>query len=208
MKNEIYKNALRLVALLMLITGAAFVNAALAQTNYLTQRQQQQQHAKATPQQLSPEHAASLQKWLETKPGLRLATLADCQNKEGLQSMRQSFGKGFHPYYLVKDFNGDAVKDFAVALVASNAQADSQFTLVIFHGARNSASTAHDAGDGGGAFKAVFTQEGLDLRQGGLWPGELIARRTPLYVGVFETDDCSYLKWNGRRYVIQPCEGN
>ncbi len=152
-------------------------------------------------------HAAALGQWLKTRTGLRPATVADCRNKYGLESMRQSFGESFHPYYLSKDFNNDGVVDFTAALIDPRRKADSQFTLVVFHGAGNFVANGKEPEDGG-AFKAAFTQEGLDLRQGGLWAGELIARRTPLYVGVFETDDCTYLRWNGKRYVLRPCEGN
>lgn len=172
----------------------------------ITQAQRTQSSANIA-SAMSAEHTAALGKLLEAKRGLRLATDSDCRNKDGLKSMRQSFGRKFQPYYLVKDFNGDAVDDFAVALVDSSRKADSQFTLVIFHGKRNANAKGQEPGDGG-AFQIAFTQENLDLRQGGLWAGELERGRRPLYVGIFETDDCSRLRWNGKRYVIQPCEGN
>ncbi len=172
----------------------------------MTQTQRTQSRANAA-SPMSAEHTAALQQWLQTKRGLRVATDSDCENKEGLKSMRQSFGKRFQPYYLVKDFNGDAVNDFAVALIDSSRKADSQFTLVIFHGKRNANAKGQELSDSG-AFQVVFTQESIDLRQGGLFAGELERERTPLYVGIFETDDCSRLKWNGKRYTLNPCEGN
>src|SRR4051794_31943276 len=83
---------------------------------------------------LRPLHREAVERWLSgRKLALRIATLADCTNKEGLAITREERGKAYHPYYVVGDFNGDRKEDFAVALVDPRKR-KLRFAVAIFNG--------------------------------------------------------------------------
>jgi len=141
---------------------------------------------------MQKEHAEVLKNWLKAKPNLRPATEADCQNKKGLKLQRAGEGEAnYQPYYLASDLSGDKKTDFAVALIDAKKRAGSNFVLVIFNRAANGFSQAH-------------YQTNLDLRQSGfyLW-GE---HSEYLAVGEFQTDNCGFFKWTGKKYVAEDCE--
>lgn len=136
------------------------------------------------------EHAEALKNWL--KPNLRPATEADCQNKAGLKLQRAGEGaSNYQPYYLASDLSGDKKTDFAVVLIDTRKRNGSNFVLVIFNRAANGFQQAH-------------YQTNLDLRQSGLfsWGGH----SEYLAVGEFQTDDCGFFKWTGKKYVAEDCE--
>lgn len=141
---------------------------------------------------MQEEHAEVLKNWLKAKPNLRPATEADCQNKKGLKLQRTGEGEAnYQPYYLASDLSGDKKTDFAVALIDTKKRTGSNFVLVIFNRAAN-------------GFRQAHYQTNLDLRQSGfyLW-GE---NSEYLAVGEFQTDDCGYFKWTGKKYVAENCE--
>src|SRR4051812_40201444 len=89
---------------------------------------------RAASSHLRPQHRAVVERWLSgRKLALRVATLADCTNKEGLAITRRERGKAYHPYYAVGDFNGDREEDFAIALVDPRKQ-KLRFAVAIFNG--------------------------------------------------------------------------
>lgn len=140
-------------------------------------------------------HAKALQTWLKANPKYRAAQVFDCKNKSGLKSTRLDNPK-FHPYYAVYDFDKDETKDFAVVVIEASRKPEFQYTLLIFKG------------DPTGNFKAVKTIGSMDLRQGGIWTGEMEEGVTNLYIGEFQTDNCSYMQWSNKKLVMRPCEGN
>jgi hypothetical protein len=137
---------------------------------------------------LRPQHKAAVEQWLlSRKLALRVATLADCSNEEGLANTRKERGKNYHSYYAVGDFNGDRKQDFAVALIRDGKR-NEQFAIAIFNGpfGRNSVP--------------AYFVEGWDLGDGGLFigGGDVIA-------GPFESDNCVILRPRGKKYVIKDC---
>ncbi len=138
---------------------------------------------------LGPQHRATLERWLEGKPRLRVATETDCRNREGLKASRQEYGRNYQPYYAVGDFNRDGQQDFAVALV--NPQKRSRiFAIAIFNGPFGQRRSSAPA----------FFREGIDLSDGGI-----VWSRSRLVVGVFQSDDCAILRSSGRTYVMKSC---
>lgn len=135
-------------------------------------------------------HRAIVERWLQRKPALRLATEKDCKNKEGLEASRQEYGRDYQPYYAVGDFNHDGQHDFAVALI--NQQKPSpRFAIAIFNGPFSQKGTN---------LPAFFT-EGIDLVEGGL----VVLSGNRLVAGVFQTDNCVVLPPRGRSYVMKNC---
>ncbi len=151
--------------------------------------------SKTSTTHLEKEHAKALQIWLKANPKYRAAQVADCKNKFGLKSMRGDDAK-FHPYHAVYNFDKDETKDFAVVVIDASRKPDFQYTLIVFKG------------DKQGSFKAAKTIDSMDLRQGGIWLGEMEEDVTDLYIGEFQTDNCSYLQWSNKKFVIKNCEGN
>lgn len=91
----------------------------------------------AVPAYISTEHALLLERWLLTRPALRLAVDADCQCDRDLASMRGDSGDpdgnpDYQPFYATADFNDDGQADFAV-LTVTIADASRRF-LVVFNG--------------------------------------------------------------------------
>ncbi len=138
-------------------------------------------------------HRAVLQQWLAGKPGLRLATEKDCLNKEGLKATRQENGQNYQPYYAVGDFNRDGQEDFAVALI-NPGKRSRRFGIAIFNGPFNLRNPRR------ASVPPFFTEE-IDLSDGGLV--SLSGNR--LVAGVFQTDNCVWLRPSGRTYVMKNC---
>lgn len=136
---------------------------------------------------LSPQHREAVERWLAGKPNLRLATVADCLNKDGLAATRKQFGKGYHPYYAVGDFNRDKRNDFAVALVDKRKKKN-KFAVAIFNGRVGKDSVP------------AFFEEGWDLSDGGLSDGG-----GGVMAGPFESDNCVILRPRGKRYIVKDC---
>lgn len=143
---------------------------------------------KETASHLRAQHKVAVEQWLSSrKPALRVATVEDCSNKEGLAATREQKGKGYHPYYAVGDFNGDRREDFAIALV-NPGKSKERFAVAIFNGPV-----------GKNSVPAYFTEE-WDLDDGGLFKGG-----GGVMVGPFESDNCVILRPRGKKYVIKDC---
>ncbi len=136
------------------------------------------------------QHRTVLTQWLKTKPALRLATEADCKNKEGLAATRQENGKNYQPYYALGDFNRDGQGDFAVALI-NEGRRSRRFAIAIFNGPFNAKSLP----------TPNFFTEGTDLSDGGL----VVLTGDRLVAGVFQSDDCVRLLPRGKTYVMRSC---
>ena len=144
---------------------------------------------------LTAEHAAVVKNYIGKQTNLRPAQTSDCKNKFGLDSLRQSAGKSAHPYYAAADFNQDKIKDFSVVLYDGKAKTTERFTILIFDGAKS------------GAYKLAHKTVGVDLRQGGIWTYgfSLDKKKTTVTVGEYETDDCFWIEWDGKKYVAHDC---
>jgi hypothetical protein len=135
-------------------------------------------------------HRATVERWLQRKPALRLAIEKDCQNKEGLEASRQEYGRDYQPYYAVADFNHDGQPDFAIALI--NTQKNSRrFAIAIFNGPFTQRRTSSPA----------FFAEGIDLSDGGVF----VLSGNRLVAGVFQSDNCVLLQPRRRTYVMKSC---
>lgn len=119
---------------------------------------------------LNSKHAKALQTWLKANPKYRAAQASDCKNNFGLKSMRGDDAK-FHPYYAVYDFDKDETQDFAVVVIDAKRKPDFQYTLLVFKG------------DKQGNYKAAKTIDSMDLRQSGIWKGEMEEGIADLYIG-------------------------
>ena len=140
---------------------------------------------------LHRQHREALQQWLAKRPELRLATEADCMNREGLASAREENGTLYHPYYVVGDFNRDVNDDFAVALVDKRKR-EWKYSIVIFNGQAN------------GKFLQAYYDDGFDLSDGGLFYIGY-GRGDRLAAGVFASDHCFGFRVSGKGYVKYPC---
>lgn len=169
-KRNLFQHALVVVGILF---GGMVVNSS-AQQNSAASR-------------LQPQHKTVVEQWLRGKPSLRLATLGDCLNKEGLAATREQFGKNYFPYYVVGDFNRDKRGDFAIVLVNKHKSGE-KFAIAIFNGPVSTRSTP------------AFFEEGWDLSDGGLIKGG-----GGILAGPFESDNCVILRPSGRKYVIKDC---
>lgn len=139
---------------------------------------------------LGPAHRATLERWLQGKPTLRLAIEKDCQNKEGLEASRQEYGRNYQPYYAVGDFNRDGQQDFAIALI-NNQNSSRRFAIAIFNGPFSQTRPSSPA----------FFAQKIELSEGGL----VVRSGNRLVVGVFQSDDCVVLRPRGRTYVMKSC---
>lgn len=135
-------------------------------------------------------HRATVERWLQGKPALRLAIEKDCQNKAGLEASRQEYGRDYQPYFAVGDFNRDGQQDFAVALINSQKN-PRRFAIAIFNGPFTQTRPTLPA----------FFAEGIDLSEGGL----VVLAEHRLLAGVFQSDDCVVLRPRGRTYVMRSC---
>lgn len=137
---------------------------------------------------LKSQHKVTVKQWLDSsKLALRVATVADCLNEDGLAATRLQNGKDYHPYYAVGDFNGDRKEDFAIALINPRKRTG-QFAVAIFNGPITNKS-----------MPAYLTQ-GWDLDDGGLFDAG-----GGVMVGPFESDNCVILRARGKKYVIKDC---
>lgn len=85
------------------------------------------------PSFINPTHRQIVQNFLKTRPYLRVATYADAEHKEALESVSGGdYGENKSPYYAVGDFNHDGREDFAVAFV--NTRQPKQFVVAVFNG--------------------------------------------------------------------------
>jgi hypothetical protein len=141
---------------------------------------------------LRPGHKTVVERWLQLRPDLRLATEADNKNKEGLAGTRQDRGRNYQPYYAVGDFNGDRKEDFAVVLVKKK-RSGWPFVLAIFNGPI------------GENAKPTFSVDD-DLSDGGIFYNpKSPPSQFRLAFGPFESDNCVILRPRGRTYVARPC---
>jgi len=135
-------------------------------------------------------HRVTVERWLVSKPMLRLATEKDCLNVEGLSASRAEYGQSYQPYYAIGDFNHDGQPDFAVALV-NKQKSSRKFAMAIFNGPFNQRGTISPA---------LFSK-GMDLSGGGL----VVQSGGRLVAGVFQSDDCVVLRPRGRTYLMKSC---
>jgi hypothetical protein len=157
----------------------------------------------ASVRDLSPTHAAALETYLSQNKTntFRAESILD---DDYLKYMRESLGAKLTPNYVVGDFNGDRIKDFAVLLNRAGTPTnlptspssskehfpDHPLTLVVFNGMK------------GGRFRVAFTRN-LDGPKAA-FISMTTARRKRLYYGVFETDsDMFTLVPSGRGYVAR-----
>jgi len=141
---------------------------------------------------LSPEHREVVERWLASsarRANLRVATVADCQNKSGLAATRYERGQNYHPYYAVGDFNGNRREDFAVAFV-NDRRRQRKFTFAIFNGPFGRSSVP------------AYIDENADLSVMGFFYG---GRGSHLLLGEFQSDNCVIFKPLGRTYKGRPC---
>jgi hypothetical protein len=144
---------------------------------------------------LSPAHAAALERYMSANKGL---TFRSENNLGGdyLKVMRETFGKNFKPNYAVADFNRDKIKDFAVLLYRAGKPVrikgitgeehavEHPLRIVVFNGAGNGFRVAYSKDLAGPA--AAFIK--FDKKLG---------------YGVFETDDTFMLRPAGRGYAVE-----
>jgi len=138
---------------------------------------------------LSPQHREAVEQWLSSrKLALRVATVADCSNKEGLAITRKERGRGYHPYYAVGDFNRDGREDFAIAFV-NDRRRQGKFSFAIFNGPFSNSVPA-------------YIDENVDLSVMAFFYG---GKGGDLLLGEFESDYCVILKPRGKTYRGKPC---
>src|SRR5713226_10452693 len=72
---------------------------------------------------LAAQEQKVLKSWLAHHPQYRMATDADCDCAGDIEQMKTGYGglmkpvRDYHPYVATGDFNGDGVRDFAVAVL-------------------------------------------------------------------------------------------
>jgi hypothetical protein len=131
---------------------------------------------------LQPNQRSTLNAWLVQYPNLRMATVAECECADDVESMRTGYGGGwpavpeYGPYVAVGDFNGDGTENFAVAL-NDTSKSDNAFVLVVFNGPF-----------AGGAKSPAFVRADLDLRHQGLFFGAPRPKPYRLVLGPFESE--------------------
>ena len=128
-------------------------------------------------------HRAVLGRWLERRPELRPATAEDCPDREGMVDAQKYWGRNFHPYYAVADFNRDGHEDFAVSLLNRNRPA--KLSVAIFNGPFRTSKPAF-----------LLSNLGLDD-----WL--YVQPKNLLLVGPYETDVGFQIKSRGKGYVVR-----
>lgn len=91
---------------------------------------------------LNSQQQATLDAWLKGHPGLRAATMDDCNCRDQVRHMQTGAATGraerdYHPYLAVVDLNGDGAEDFAIVTVnAGKASGNSEkgYALLVFNG--------------------------------------------------------------------------
>jgi len=130
---------------------------------------------------LAPQEKKVLAAWLAQHPSFRVATDQDCSCAEDIQQMKAGDGSvwrpvpDYHPYVATGDFNGDGIRDFAVAVI-DRKKSENQFTLLVFNGPFGS--------DG---VQQAYIKKDLDLRSMGLFFGPPRPKPYRLVVGRFGT---------------------
>ncbi|MDX6692709.1 MAG: hypothetical protein QOF02_312 [Blastocatellia bacterium] len=160
-------------------------------------KQQQNQPPPELPAYISAQHRDVLQRWLRQEPHLRVATDKDCGRCDtDIENHRKATAPDFHPYYTVGDFNGDGRKDFAVALIELESDAEGRleqkFVVVVFNAPFSRRKV-----------EPAFEKDKLNLRDGGLFYGPPKARANRLFIGLFSNDSGLTLNPRGRKYVAQ-----
>ncbi|MGH9969985.1 MAG: hypothetical protein ACREBG_19625 [Pyrinomonadaceae bacterium] len=155
---------------------------------------------KSTTSQLRPEHWKVVQTWLAQSPrraNLRVASEKDCRDREGLTQYRREQGKGYQPYYVAGDFNGDQHEDFAVAVV-NDRRRRAKFSFAIFNGPF------------GSGVVPAYAEENLDLGELGFFWGNdnnngesgSDGDESYLILGEFQGDSvCVMYHPRGKKYV-------
>src|SRR5262249_19711559 len=142
---------------------------------------------------IRPEHRTVLARWLKNQPGLRLATETDCTDKESLEGYRKDWGKGFHPYYSIGDFNRDGKEDFAVLLIDLKKEEDHGFAIAIFNAPFDGKTDPN-----------YFERGYIDIGRCYIGFNQIVKRR--LYLGMFESDFyCVTFYPKGSGYVFKDC---
>lgn len=143
---------------------------------------------------IKAEHRAAIKSVVGQNASLRPGQAAECPNEYGVQTLREAEGKAAHPYYAVRDFNRDKIKDFAVMMIDPRGVKDENFTLLVFNGDRQ------------GGYQLAYRADRLILPEGGIGSSETMGgAKTALAYGEWQTDDCVYLRWNGKKYVEGDC---
>lgn len=159
-------------------------------TGAVKAQQRDQRNQSDASSHLRPQHREAVEQWLVSrKLALRVATVKDCANEEGLAATRKERGGNYQPYYVVGDFNGDRKEDFAVAVV-NDRRRQRKFSFAIFNGPLSKSSVP------------AYIDENVDLSVMGFFYG---GRGSDLLLGEFESDYCVILKPRGRTYKGQPC---
>lgn len=168
----------------------AFAFSGLA--NYMSaQAEAQPQDATA---HLLPEHREPVEQWLLKNPNLRPAVDKDCVEKRFVADGRASF-EGYHPYYLVADFNGDKRDDFAIAVVDTKKRT-AKFAIAVFNGPVSKNSNP------------AFFREGYDFSRRVFTAADGIAdeRLTTLFVENLNTGRGFMLSPGRKGYFFTPSE--
>ena len=145
---------------------------------------------------LHPAHMKVLGEWLQSHPGFRIASEADCGDcKAQIQSIRRGMGGAwkpvpqYEPYYVVGDLNGDGQKDFAVAVIGPG-QSSKRFRILVYNGPFVGSASHNPA----------FVSEPLDLNGQGLFFGQPRPKPYRLLVGGFESEGILLIP-KGKGYV-------
>lgn len=146
---------------------------------------------------LSSQEQQVLKHWLEQHPKYRVATDEDCDCVGDIEQTKKGYGglwkpvPDYHPYIATGDFNGDGVRDFAVALIDRTIQ-ENNFALIVFNGPFKS-----------GTASPAFVKSGLDLKYQGLAYGPPRPKPYRLLLGRFESDSGVLLMPHGRTYRME-----
>jgi hypothetical protein len=142
---------------------------------------------------LTPAQSDVLAQWLQTHPGFRSATDADCDCAASIANEKTGYGRvedavpDYHPYTATGDFNHDGRVDFAVILIDMN-KSRKLFALVIFNGPLIRSVLR----------PALFVRN-LDLKHAGL---SVSRSDSELIFGPFESDDVWIVQPRGKSYTL------
>ena len=145
---------------------------------------------------LTPEEQKTLDTWLKKYPDLRMATDLDCGCAENIQQVRRYLKESgdpfpaYHPFIATGDFNGDGVRDFAVAVVNA-ARSEHKFTLVIFNGPFTAKTDS-----------PAFYETNLDLRGHGLFFGPPLQKPYRLVLSHFGSNT-RFFRPVGQTYSLE-----
>ena len=142
-------------------------------------------------------HKILVESWLRKNPDFRVAIERDCGDcLEEITAIRRGMGgqwkaiPNYHPYYMVGDFNGDGVEDFAFVAVSKNMS--KKFKVIIFNGPFTD-----------GADQAPsFISNAMNMSGNGLFFGPPRPKPYRLIVGGFESEGRLLLP-KGAGYVLK-----